>query len=81
MANFGWQVDELLELKRPLYDRCDAGDYWSETMNLHIVNDLGINETAGGSSLDVRNKDGWLLAYQVTTLTINVMRETKNLFY
>lgn len=47
MATFASQAGELLELHRPLYRLCGAGYYWSATLDLHVVNNLGKNATAG----------------------------------
>lgn len=58
MATLGLQVGELLELHRPLYGLFNAGDYWSATMDLHFVSDLGMNATAGDLSLFLQKKDG-----------------------
>lgn len=34
--------DEVLLLLLPLYGMCDAGDYWDDTFNAHLDEDLGI---------------------------------------
>lgn len=58
LKTFGLREGELLELNRPLYGLCDAGDYWGNTMEQHLINDLGMKPTVGDPSLYVKKLDG-----------------------
>lgn len=52
---FGIGEDEVLQLVRPLYGICDAGDYWAATFTAHVENDLGMAPTTGDPALYVRD--------------------------
>lgn len=54
LETFGLQENELLELNKPLYGLCDAGNYWSVTIEERIINDLGLTPTPGDPSLYVK---------------------------
>lgn len=48
---FGIQDAALLQLLRPLYGICDAGDYWAATITTHIRQDLGMEPAPGDPAL------------------------------
>eukprot|EP00170_Pyropia_yezoensis_P001479 contig_6504_g1483 len=52
---FGIGEDEVLQLVRPLYGICDAGDYWAATFTAHVEDDLGMAPTTGDPALYVRD--------------------------
>lgn len=51
---FSIQGDEELQVLRPLYGICDAGDYWAATMSTHIKEDLGLVPSTGDPALCIR---------------------------
>lgn len=53
LKTFGIGVDQLLELNKPLYGLCDAGDYWGATIERHITNGFGMIFILSGTSLYV----------------------------
>lgn len=55
---FDLKPDELLELVKPLYGICEAGDYWGITMEEQLVNDLNMKPTPGDPALYVKVKGG-----------------------
>lgn len=58
LATFGLKDGDLLELQKPLYGLCDAGDYWGATIDEHLTNDLGMFPHVGDPSLYVRKRNG-----------------------
>lgn len=58
LASFGLKEGESLELRKPLYGLCNAGDYWSATIDQHLTNDLGMTPHVGDPSLYVQKMDG-----------------------
>lgn len=66
----GIKNGEVFRLVRPLYGLCDAGDYWTHTMETHLVNDLKMQQASGDSALFFWKK---MVSYAVSlacTLTI-----------
>lgn len=57
---FGISADELFALIRPLYGRCDSGDYWGQTIDEHLINALGMKSLTGDAAMFVRKQDGVL---------------------
>lgn len=57
LDTFQISPDYLLELIRPLYGVCDAGDYWGETIESHVVNDIGMKPLISDPSLYVKTGD------------------------
>ena len=64
---FGINCDEVLEILKPLYGVCDAGDYWGITIITHVEEDLLMTPFAGDPSLYMKcgqgNIEGLLGAY------------------
>lgn len=60
LKTFGLNEDDLLELNKPLYGLCDAGDYWGVTIDEHLINDLGMCPVLGDSSLYIKRSSGCL---------------------
>lgn len=56
LETFGINEDELLELVKPLYGLCGAGDYWGITIEEHTINDLGMTPLVSDSSLYARHR-------------------------
>lgn len=54
MEIFGITEESILELLRPLYGFCDAGDYWGITIDGHAKNDLGMTPLDGDTSLYIK---------------------------
>lgn len=46
--------DELIELTKPLYELCDAGDCWGVTMQNHFCNYLGMSSMLGDAALYIK---------------------------
>lgn len=44
----------MSELLKPLYEICDAGDYWGITLGTRVVNDLGMIVIPGDSAVYIR---------------------------
>lgn len=55
---FGINDDEIFRVNMPLYDLCDADDYWGITMMNHLINDLGKQPTIGDPALYVKKSNG-----------------------
>lgn len=54
LQTFALTVDDLLELKKPLYGRCNVGNYWAVTIDDHLIKDLEMSPTPVDLSLYVK---------------------------
>eukprot|EP00170_Pyropia_yezoensis_P002751 contig_11549_g2756 len=57
-AILGVADDEVLQVLKPLYGLCDAGDYSSATMTAHIKDDLCMSSLTGDPALYYKYGDG-----------------------
>lgn len=54
----GIKEGQAFELVRPLYGLCDAGDYWGDTMQTHLIKDLDMRQTNGDPELYIWKDKG-----------------------
>lgn len=74
----GITEDELLQLLRPLYGVCDAGDYWGVTIHFHAERDLGMTPSLGDPALYLSVSDGELEGLMAIYVDDIFTRATKN---
>lgn len=60
LVTFDMQEDEILELLKPLYGLCNAGDYWAVALEEHIINDLGMQSVVSDPALFAKIEEGKL---------------------
>lgn len=56
----GLNDGQFFKILKPLYGLCDVRDYWGQTMESHLMNDLKMDQSDGDSAMYVWIHDGRL---------------------
>lgn len=71
--------NEFLELLRPIYGVCNAGDYWGVTVHYHVEKGLDMSPTTGDPGLYLKLSDGKLEGMVGISSTITCIQRRRSL--
>jgi len=53
----GIESHQALKLRKPLYGLCDSGDYWNDTVERFVAEDMDLNALEGDPSMFIQEDD------------------------